>query len=177
MTLGIAALGIISLPIASVEAIAPSEPSTPPTPTEKVGSRLEQARSRERDINDKLGNFFNNIDERIAMGQEIINKAKANGKDTTDLQQALEAFSNAVKQARRIHQGLNETISSHTEFNANGNVAYRIEAFSTVSDLLEKLFVIHQLLPGPGQGLRDEIKTIRSENAPAAAPAPTHGVG
>jgi hypothetical protein len=170
---GILALGSAFMPVACAGALSPTDAPTPPAPNQNVGSHLEQAWAREQDTHNKLGTFFNGIDERITKGQELINKAKANGKDTSTLQKALDTFSNAVEQAKPIDQSMNGIISSHKGFDENGNVTDRVQAFLTVSDLRVKIFEIHQLLYEPGKALRDAIKTFRSENSPSTAPAPT----
>ncbi len=135
----IIALGFAFMPLASAYAIAPPDPmatpATTPVPAQKGTERLARVWAREQDIYGKIGTFLNNVDQRITKGQDLINKAKANGKDTSALQTALDAFSAAVKQAQSIYQSAQGIVSSHSGFDANGQVTDQAQALTTVQNL------------------------------------------
>ena len=78
------------------------------TPTASQGNyvRLQNAWERQQGINSRLGWFFDHIEERVAKGQEMIDKAKANGKDVAALQASLDAFAAAVKQGSQCMEVL-----------------------------------------------------------------------
>ena len=177
----IVALGFAFIPLASVYAITPpvpmATPITTPKPTQRGTDRLVQVWTREQAINVKLGTFMNDVDQRITKGQELINKARANGKDTSAVQTALVAFSAAVKQAQPIYQSAQGIVSSHSGFDANGQVTDPAQALTTVQGLGGKFKDIHQLLQGPRVALRDAIKAFRQANAPTAAPTPNQSGG
>lgn len=172
----ILALGFASLPMVGAHALTVSNPITAPTPTStpphKGTIRLEQVWIREQAIYGKLTTFFADIDQRITRWQQLINKAKANGKDISALQTALDNFSGAVNQAQPIYQGTIGIVSSHPGFDQNGSVTDQVQALSTVKDLGGKFLEIHQLLSDPGKALRDAFTAFRLANLPASTPAP-----
>lgn len=171
----IGAFCVASVPLSNVAALSASEPATPPAPFQNATQRLEQGWAREQKINGKLTTFFSNVDQRIAQGQELIDKAKAKGKNTSSLQSALDAFSAAVKQAEPIFQSTQSDLTSHAGFDENGKVTDSAQAFTTVISLGEKYREIRQLLMEPGKALRDAIKTFRSENAPPTPASSSQG--
>jgi hypothetical protein len=177
LILGIAALGFGFMPLASAQALAPSNPTAAPTPTKTSGDRLAQAWVREQAIYNKLGTLFADVDQRIPRLQELINKAKAKGRDVSALQTALDNFSGAVKQAEPIYQSTSGTVASHPGFDANGNVTDQTQALTTVKDLGEKFKEIRQLISVPAKALRDAMQAFRSANSPSGTPAPTQSGG
>jgi hypothetical protein len=177
LILGIAALGLVFMPLASAQALAPSNPTTPPIPTQARGDRLAQVWVREQAIYAKLSTFFADIDKRTTRWQQLINKAKANGKDISTLQTALDNFSGAVKQAEPIYQSTIGTVSSHPGFDENGKVTDQAQALTTVKNLGEKFREIRQSILGPANALRDAMKAFRSANPPAATPTPDQSGG
>jgi hypothetical protein len=177
LILGIAALGFGFMPQASAQALAPSNPVTTPIPTQTGGVRLAQAWVREQAIYNKLGTFFADVDLRIPRLQQLINKAKANGRDVSALQAALDNFSGAVKQAEPIYQSTSGTVSSHPGFDANGNVTDQTQALTTVKELGDKFKEIRQLILVPANALRDAMQAFRSANTPSATPIPTQSGG
>jgi hypothetical protein len=168
----VAGLGIGSLP--SVNALALEPPGlTTPTPPQSPDDRLESIWAREQDIYTKLGSFLNNSDTFITKAQMLINRAKANGKDTTALQAALDAFAYAVKKAEPIYQSAGMIVMSHQGFDANGKVVDQVQALATIKGMRNKFLEIRQLLQDPRQALQDAIKAFRDANKPSATPAPT----
>jgi hypothetical protein len=177
----ITALGFAFMPLAGAHAFTPpnpiATPVTTPVPAQRGTDRLVQVWAKEQAIYGKLGTFLNNVDERITKGQELINKAKAKGKDTSALQTALDTFSAAVKQAQPIYQSTQGIVSSHSGFDANGQVTDQTQALTTVQDLGGKFKDIHQLLYDPRVALREAIKAFRQANAPKASPTPNQSGG
>jgi hypothetical protein len=181
LIVSITALGFAFMPLASAYAITSPDPNatpiTTPKPTQRGTDRLVQVWAREQAIYSKLGTFLNNVDQRITKGQDLINKAKGNGKDTSALQTALDAFSAAVKQAQPIYKSTQGIVSSHSGFDANGQVTDRTQALTTVQDLGGKFKDIYQLLHDPRVALRDAIKAFRQANPPKASPTPNQSGG
>jgi hypothetical protein len=161
---------MVSIQVTNVYALDPADTTTPPAPPLYGTDRLERAWAKELETSAKLGTFLNNIDGRISKAQELIDKAKTNGKDVSGLQKALDNFSEAVSQARTLYQNANGIITAHAGFDTNGKVVDRIQAFSTVQELRDKFKEIRQVLVGPGKALRDAIKTFREANKPIATP-------
>jgi hypothetical protein len=166
-----------AIPVASVFALEPFGSITPTPPTMQPSDRLERAWAKEKEIFNKLGLFFNNSDPIITKVQGLINKAKAKGKDTAALQSALDAFSEAVKQAEPIYQSIEGIVNSHQGFDENGNVTDQTQALAIVKDMREKFMEIRQLLLDHRKALRDAIKTFREGNKPSITPSPTQNSG
>jgi len=163
--------------MANVFAIEPPDSITPTPPTTQPSDRLESAWAKEKEIYNKLGLLFNNSDPIITKIQGLINKAKAKGKDTAVLQSALDAFSEAVKQAEPIYQSIEGIVNSHQGFDENGKVTDQIQALATVNDMRGKFLEIRQLLLDPRKALREAIKTFREGNKPSITPSPTQKSG
>jgi hypothetical protein len=173
----VAALGFGTLPMINASALGPSDSTTPTPPTQSPTDRLESVWIKEQAIYTKLGSFLNNSDPFLTRAQGFINKAKANGKDTSALQAALDAFANALKQAEPIYQSAGEIISSHKGFDENGKVINQVQALATVKDLRNNFIEIHQLLLGPRQALKDAFKAFREANKSSTTPTPTQSSG
>jgi len=64
--------------------------------------------------------------------QELIDKAKEEGKDTSDLEGALAAFKTAIGQAQAGHDTAASVMSAHAGFDASGKVADTEQARQTL---------------------------------------------
>ena len=175
----VAALGLVSVPLANAYALGPFDPGTPTAPSQTTSptNRLQRIFSREQTIFGKLGKLFDNASTRISKLQDRINKAKANGKDVSDLQSALDAFSSAVTQAQSIYNDAQSLINSHPGFDASGNIVDQATALQTVKDLHSKLKDIRQTVMPPLKALRQAIRAYREANSPNVTPAPTQSGG
>ncbi len=168
-----AVTGISGALPAQLQALFPAGTPTPQVNT-AVSSypRLQQAWAREQRVYDRLGRFFDNIDQRIRHGQALIDKASAKGKDVAALQSALDAFSAAVKQARPIYDSTKGIVASHQGFDDHGNVVDPVKAFQTVLDMRSKLVEIREIVVPPAKALRQAIQEYRQANPPIATPMP-----
>jgi hypothetical protein len=162
--------GITSaLPGNVIQLAAPSSTATAAAPSHP---RLERAWAREQRVYDRLGRCFENVDRRIQRGQQLIDKAKANGKDVTALQAALDAFDAAVKQAHPTYEGLNGIVSSHQGFDANGAVIDPVKAYQTVLDMRDKLQAIRTTVIPAAKALRQAVRDFRLANPAVSTPTP-----
>jgi hypothetical protein len=167
----VAALAVASLPLVSVSAAGTDDPQ-PPQGT-VTNEKLEQVWARQQQAYEKLGKGFERSDEFIARAQKLIDRAKANGKDVTALQAALDAFEAAVKEAHPTYEGGKGIINSHQGFDANGKVTDAEKAKETVRTMGEKLKEIKSAMDGTGKALREAIKAFREANPrPTKTPAP-----
>jgi hypothetical protein len=164
-------LSLVSLPIGEASASAMPPTVTPPPPSQSSGDRLERVWTKEQQIYQRLGAFFDNVDTQISRGQSLVDRAKANGKDVSTVQAALDAFSEAVKQARPIYEGTKGIVSAHAGFDQNGTVTDAVMALQTVRDLGATFKGIHQILVTPRQALRDAIQAFRGANRLAPTPS------
>lgn len=172
-----AALGFGSLPIANALALDPSDLTTPTLSAQSPADHLASIWAREQDAYAKLGSFLNVSDLFITKIQGLINKTKANGRDTTAFQSALDSFANAVKQAEPIYQSAGVLVTSHQGFDENGKVVDQVQALATVIDMRNDFLEIRRLLLGPRQALRDAIKAFREANKHPVTPAPPQSGG
>ncbi len=172
----VAGLGLSALPIANAFALGLNDTTTPPAP-QVPGARLQKVWAKEQSINQRLGTMFSKSDTAIANAQKLIDKAKANGKDVSALQSALDAFAAAVKQAQPVYAGGQSVITSHQGFDSNGNVTDVTQARATVKGVMDMFKQIRQIVQGPRQALREAIKAFRDANQPAGTAVPTQGAG
>jgi hypothetical protein len=168
LVFSMALTGITSAMPAQVRALVPSGTPTPQTATSNY-ARLQQAWEREQAVYGRLGKFFDNIDQRIARGQALIDRAKANGKDVSGLQTALDNFGAAVKQAQPVYESIKGVVASHQGFDDQGNVVDAAKAFQTVLEMRLKLLEIRAAILPPARALRQAIQEFRQANPPAAA--------
>lgn len=166
----IAALGLAAFPIANAYALEPSEPPTPGTPAPISNDKLEQIWAREQSAYNRIGALLDRSDELIAKIQELIDRAKSNGKDVSALQAALDAFADAVKQVHPVYESAKGIVASHQGFDANGKVTDVQKAIQTVKDMRDKLKEIRGIVSGPAKALREAIKAFRQANKPTPTP-------
>ncbi len=169
MGAAVSVLAVVSLASQPVYAQVPTDTATPPAPT---GGRLQQAWAREQQIYERLGTFFDRADERIAKAQALIDRAKANGKDISAVQAALDAFSTAVKEARPIYESGQGLIASHQGFGGDGNMTDFAKAVETVQEMRAKLVEIRLILRPAAIALRQAVRDFRQANRPVPTPTP-----
>jgi hypothetical protein len=115
---------------------------------------------------DRLGFMFDHVQQRIDRAQELIDRAKSNGKDASGLESALAAFSDAVADARKTYEGTKGIIASHKGFDVNGDVLDPESAAETVKELGQKLEEIGDILRHPARELVDALREFRRANRP-----------
>jgi len=177
---------LVALTAALVFAVFPvtsafAQGTTPPK-GELTNAKLEQAWARQTTNYAKLGKVFIDTDAQVAKFQARIDKAKANGKDVTALQSALNAFASAAKSAKPIYESMNGIVNSHQGFDASGKVTDINKAKSTVLEFRAKMLELKSAMDGTGKTLREALKAFRDANKSATNPvkpstptAPTTG--
>lgn len=164
----IAALGVVSTPTLSAAAQAAAD-ATPVAPT--IGNeRLELAWARLQAAHARLQVVFDFANQRFARVQQLIDRAKANGKDVTAVQAALDNLKTAVQQARPIFESTNGLIASHPGFDASGNVTDPTMARQTVQDLLAKYKDMRSILQPAMEAFRQAVHDFRQTNGPTPTP-------
>ena len=103
-------------------------------------------------------------DELIEKVQKLIDRAKANGKDVSAVQAALDAFKVAVKEAQPIYESIKGIVNSHQGFDSNGKVTDPQKAKETVQSMHAKFKEIRDTLNGTGRALREAIRAFRQGN-------------
>ena len=162
----VAAVGLASLPVLGVSAAGLSDPAAQ---RQISNERLEKIWAHQLRMYEHLGK----TDDFIEKVQKLIDRAKANGKDVSALQAALDAFADAWKDAKPIYQSMNGIVNSHQGFDDNGKVTDPEKAKETVKSMGEKLREIKAVMGGTGQALREAIKAFREDNPrPERTPMP-----
>jgi hypothetical protein len=142
-------------------ATAHADEGDPPTPERGRGTLLERAFEREKDW---LACQADNLTKASAAGDklgELIEKAKANGIDTGDLETALAEFQGQLAIAAQSHAGAAAIIDAHAGFNGGGKVTDREQALETLKSAGAALQDARQTLQGAAEGLRDAVKAWR----------------
>ena len=124
-------------------------------------------------VHDRLGFMFEHADQRIALVQRLIDKAKANGNDVTAVQAALDALTGAVERARPGFEAMQATFTAHPGFDAAGKVTDPTVAAQTVTDLQAQLKATRSVLGGPERALRNAVGAFRQAHPRSIAPSPT----
>lgn len=158
----VAALAVASLPFVRVSAAGADDPQPPSGPV--TNGKLEQVWARQQRAYEKLGKGFDRADDFTARAQQLIDRAKENGKDVSALQAALDAFESAIKEAHPIYEGGKGIINSHQGFDANGKVTDAEKAKETVQAMHDKLQEVKAAMNGTGKALREATRDFRQAN-------------
>ena|SRR6266511_3932668 len=165
----VVALAVASLPFVTASAAGTYDPPTPQPSGQITNERLENIWARQLHRYERLGH----TDEFIAKVQKLIDRAKANGKDVSAVQEALDAFATQWKDAKPTYESMKGIINSHQGFDANGAVTDPEKAKETVKEMHGKFKEIRDTLNGTGKALHEAIKAFRQANPrpqPTATP-------
>ncbi len=159
---------VLALVMASspfIRASASSQKNAIPQ-TKISNERLEKIWARQLRRYERLGR----AEEFNIRVRGLIDRAKANGKDVSAVQVALDSFAAQWKQARPIYEAMKGIVKSHPGFDSNGKVTDPENAKQTVLEMHGKLQEIHTVLNGRIKALREAIKAYRQANT---RPQPT----
>ena len=161
-------LGVAAMPFVSVSAAGEYDPPVPPT-GEVTNERLEKVWAHQLRIYERMGK----TDEFVDKVQQLIDRAKENGKDVSAVQAALDAFETALKDAHPLYESAKGIVNSHQGFDDNGKVTDPEKAKETVKAMGEKLKEIKDAMNGTGKALHEAIKAFREANPrPERTPTP-----
>ena len=138
-------------------------------PPKMTTARMEEVWALQLNRYERIGILFNGSDARLARLQTRIDRAKANGKDVTAVQTALDNFTAALKNAKPIYASMNGLVNSHAGFDANGKVTDTAQAKSTLQALHAKFAEIKSALGGTRQALHDALVAFRAANKPTGS--------
>ncbi len=173
----VAGLGLSALPLASAFALGLNDTAAPPAPGQISDARLGQIWAREQIVNQRLGLMFAKSDPMLARAQKLIDRAKANGKDVSAVQSALDALAAAVQQAQPVYEAGQSVIRSHQGFDSAGNVTDVTQATATVKSVRDMFMEIKQILQAPRKALREAVRAFRAANKPAGTSTPAQSGG
>ena len=169
MILGI---GLVALPVGEALASGAADETEPPVPPIDRPLRLERIWARELAMYQRQGKLLDSADEMIERVQSLIDRATEKGLDASAVQEALDAFEDAVQDARPIHQSAHGIVTSHKGFDENGKVTDLEQARETVRELGEHLRDFHAAMDGTGRDLQAAIKEFFRANRPPRADKP-----
>lgn len=160
-------LGVAAMPFVSASAAGEYDP---PVPLQRQISneRLERVWAHQLRIYERMGR----LDDFVEKVQKLIDRAKANGKDVSAVQAALDAFEAAIKDMHPIYESAKGIVNSHQGFDSNGKVTDPAKAQETVKAMHEKFKEIREAMNGTGRALREAIRAFREAN-PRPQPTPT----
>jgi len=160
-------LGLASLPSLSVSASGLNDSTA--QQGQPSNERLEKIWARQLTAYNRMGK----TDQFIEKVQNLIDRARANSKDVSAVPAALDAFVEAVKEAKPVYESMNGIVSSHQGFDEKGKVTDTEKARETVRSMREKMQEIRIILDGSGKALRDAIQAFREANpGPQKTPGP-----
>ena len=164
----VAALALAALLVTSVYASGLNDPTNPPADTTQLSDeRLERVWARLQRGYERQGRMLERADGMVERFQNLIDRMNENGKDTTTLQAALDAYEEALKEAHPIYESAKGILNSHQGFDANGQVTEREKAIETVKELGNKLKEVRQITGEPGKALREALRAFRDAHRPA----------
>lgn len=164
----IVALGLSSLSVFGVGAAGLNDPTTA-AQGQITNERLEKIWARQLTAYHRIGK----ADQFIEKVQKLIDRASANGKDVSAVQAALEAFNEAVKDAKPIYESMNGIVNSHQGFDDNGKVTDPEKARETVQEMREKMKELKTALDGTAKALHEAIRAFREANPRPPRPVRT----
>ena len=164
----IAVLALATLPVTSAYASGLNDPTNPPADGAQLSNeRLERVWARLQRVYERQGHMLDRADRMAERFQNLIDWMNENGKDTTALQAALDAFEEALKEAHPVHESAKGIIDSHQGFDADGKITNREKAIETIQELRDKIQEVRGIVGEPGKAMREAIKAFRDVNRPA----------
>ncbi|MBL8056831.1 MAG: hypothetical protein JNK29_09040 [Anaerolineales bacterium] len=167
---GLAALSLL------LGAAAPAFAQTPAPPAgdARHAERLERLLERELNWLEGQTNHLAKAGEAVTRTQAFIDKAKAEGKDTSGLEAALAAFQTQLAEAQAAHAQAQALLDAKAGFDADGKVTDPAAARQTVAEAGQALRRAHFTLRQAEIDLRQAVREFRRANRPAppATPAP-----
>lgn len=166
--LAVVVLGALALALPAGSAAAQS--TTPPAPAQtqaqaaRTITRLEKAFYTEKVNADKMALHLDQLDWLALRVSNLIDRASANGKDTSALAAALKAFKASEAEARTKLQSAQGLIQAHNGFGADGKVVNPVEAKETVKNVHDLLQTARKTVTQAAKIFRDAVKDWRAAN-------------
>ena len=152
------------IPTQTVAAASPAQQANPPTPDpQKVDARLKTIFQREKAALDRISDRLSRVDAVIDRVETWITKAGEKGLETSKVQAALQAFKNAIDQAKPFIETARGILNAHSGFDSQGNVTDRTLARQTAKDTASVLQGARQAMNGSLKALIDALKDLRQQ--------------
>jgi len=134
------------------------------------GTRLEKALEREKDWLSRQSDNLAKADAGADKLAGLIEQAKANGVDTSDLEAALAKFRGQIGSAEHAHDEAAAILDAHAGFNGGGKVTDAEQALETVKSAGSALREAAQVMMSAAKDLRAAVQAWRAEH-PRPQPA------
>ncbi len=160
------ALVLLAIPAQRALAAGPLDPPNPaatPDP-ERAKTRLEWAFANQKLTVERIGLNLQYQDEFIARVEELIAKAKENGKDVSAIEAALVEYKKAVEASQPLYEQAVQLVQTHQGFDSNGKVTDLEKARETVKTLGETLQKHRETMGEAAKALREALKAFRNAN-------------
>lgn len=162
------ALVLAALPLAGVFAAGQTDP-VPPVQGQISYERLERIWARMNRRYENLGNFFDKSDKLVEAAEKMIARLEERGESTAELEAALTAFQDALKNAHPIYESCKGIVNSHKGFDADGKVTDAEQAKETIKELGATFGEIKTAMNGTGKALIKLMKSIRDSHRPVSS--------
>ncbi len=177
------ASGLLVLALTAAAFVAvPATPAyaddgTPPSAerSRDRGTWLEKALEREKDW---LARQSDNLAKAEAGADKLaglIEQAKANGVDTSDLEAALAQFRGQIGSAKHAHDEAAAILDAHAGFNGGGKVTDAAQALETVKSAGSALREAARVMVGAAKDLHAAVQAWRAEHPRPQPPAGADG--
>lgn len=178
LSIGILAVLIVGLFLAAFPARTVSAQTPTPEPKgqqmdgKRVDARLERIFKAQQRALERQAVHFERVAKAVDRVQALITRAKANGRDTSLIEAALEKFKAKVAEAKKAHDAAAATLKTHAGFSNDGKVVDRTQARETIKTAHEQLRSVRQIFAGMWKALHEAIKAWRQANPPKITPTP-----
>jgi methyl-accepting chemotaxis protein len=158
-------LMLAALPLTNAYASRLDDLAAPPVTTPQLsGERLERVWASLQRVFKRQGQVLDRADQMTERFQNLIDRMNENGKDTTALQAALDAFEEALKKVHPVYESARGILNSHQGLDADGKVTDREKAIETIQELRDKMQKVRGIIGEPGKALRESIQAFREGN-------------
>ena len=128
------------------------------------GALLERAFEREKDWLARQGDNLAKAGAGADKLAELIEKAKANGIDTSELETALAQFKGQMARAEHSHDEAAAIIDAHAGFNGGGKVTDAAQALETVKGARSALSEAARVMVDAAKDLRAAVRAWREDH-------------
>jgi septal ring factor EnvC (AmiA/AmiB activator) len=160
------AMGMVLAAFPATSFAAPLRADPTPRAPRDINGRLERIFARQQQQVEHQAQFLDRVDDLASRIQNLIDKAKEKGLDTSAVQAALDAFKAGLPAAQTAHQKVADLIAAHTGFDGQGKVIDSGQALDTVQAISQSNNDFREAILEPGKALRDAIRNFRQANPP-----------
>ncbi len=140
---------------------APKGPAAPQANGAVAIARLEKIYQAEQKALERQGTNLSNADRLITRAENIVQRLKARGLDTSKLEAALKDFQADLAQAKTYHDQAAGILSTHAGFDDQGKVTDRQQAHKTVLEAGKALRDAHRAIFDGRTAVQDAIQDLQ----------------